>query len=311
MEANICRPRTFRLFYIAQFTNFGTQPTTASHFWGENNHDTGHIYHQMTKLPQPHTDRSPSFPSYRYIPFDRINDTLELNLLKHDQLVWILKSKGQRYDNHAELFERARVISYDKTSERVHVRYSKGSTYKVRRRYVVPVLESSCNEEDSRQRIVVVCAETNDYRRQCVVHTCVGEAFLEIGCDFGPCVDRVRKALCLPSPLKEDEACETRLIRKDSCHARHVIGIDKAPESIDIAKERYPDTTFAVGDALTSLGMNNILSQCLEKLEKYPGKCKSHGLTCDRKVGIRFFIDSIFSNEFINLRCCSSGYKWK
>lgn len=225
----------------------------------------------MTILPQPPSSSLRSCPEYQYIPFERVNEVLDLHLLKHDQLVWTLKSKGRRYDHHADLFERARVISYDENSDRVNVRYSKGSTYRVRRRYIIPVLEPSCGKEDDYQRRhVIVCAETNDYRRQCSVHTCVGEIFLEIGCDFGPCTDRVRKMLCLPLPLKEMEICEGI---NHKCFTANVIGIDKAPQSIDVAKERFPDTHFAVGDALTASGMQSILDLCFVNFGGYPGTC--------------------------------------
>ena len=118
---------------------------------------------------------------------------------------------------------------------RVLVRYPKGSTYNVRRSFIIPVLESGVVNE----RIVVVAPETNEYRRTAVVHSCVGESFLEIGCDFGPCVDRVRKALTqIPAvPMHSAGKNSTEPVGKGpgkvSC-----LGIDKAPESIEVATKR-------------------------------------------------------------------------
>ena len=108
-----------------------------------------------------------------------------------------------------ELFLRARVVPESKQDDagttresgqdaasddepRVLVRYPKGSTYHVRKSFLLPVLEPGVVTSD---RIVLVVPETPEYRRASVVHTCVGESFLEIGCDYGMCVDRVRKAL--------------------------------------------------------------------------------------------------------------------
>ena len=95
--------------------------------------------------------------------------------------------------------------------------------------------------------------ETNQYRRAAVVHTCIGESFLEIGCDFGPCVDRVRKALTEMSAVPMDPAAEipTDQIKTtptkngssetiDRKEAGRVVclGIDKSPESIKVAIDR-------------------------------------------------------------------------
>jgi hypothetical protein len=110
----------------------------------------------------------------------------------------------------------------------VLVRYSKGSEYRVRRSNLIPVLEPPCDS------IVLVTPETPEYRRACVVHT-YRESFLEIGCDFGITVDRVRLASLRGGstvariagdevvPIEEEPRC---------------LGIDKSPESIDIAMNR-------------------------------------------------------------------------
>lgn len=81
------------------------------------------------------------------------------------------------------------------------------------------------------EQVVVVVAETPDYRRACVVHTCFGDSFLEIGCDYGPTVDRVQKALLQSdnhSPSTTDDQART-----------WCLGIDKSEKSIRIAKERW------------------------------------------------------------------------
>ena len=79
----------------------------------------------------------------------------------------------------------------------------------------MPVLEHQSH-------LVLVASETNDYRRMATVHTRQEDNFLEIGCDFGILVDTVD--------------AKTRL------------GVDKSEESIKIARERYPNRHFLLGD---------------------------------------------------------------
>ena len=44
------------------------------------------------------------------------------------------------------------------------------------------------------------------------------------------------------------------------------LGVDKSPESIEIAEERYPDTTFSIEDALTDEGTAKMRALCKQKL---------------------------------------------
>jgi hypothetical protein len=146
--------------------------------------------------------------------------------------------------------------------DRVLVRYPKGSEYRVKRSNLIPVLED-CS------RLVIIAAETPEYRRASVVHTCVGECFLEIGCDFGPTVDRVQRALTQVSAvphvagkLKEDAG----VVPYPNDERVFCLGVDKSPESIDIAVSRFPDCCFSVEDALTDEGTVRLRSLCKNNL---------------------------------------------
>jgi len=165
---------------------------------------------------------------YTYVLYDEIECTYFPSTLPEGTLCWVLKSKGSA-PHRADLFMRARVVK-EMEDGRLLVRYPKGSKYRVRRVNLIPVLEHSTN-------IVVVAPETPEYRRACVVHTCVGESFLEIGCDFGPTVDRVRKALtevgAVPQVVGEEVDEVIVPSGKVMC-----LGVDKSPDSIDIAVSR-------------------------------------------------------------------------
>ena len=104
---------------------------------------------------------------------------------------------------------------------RILVRYPKGSTYRVRRTNLLPVLEDS-QQSQSKPPLVIVSSETKDYRRVAITHTLPDDHFVEIGCDFG--------ILC------------------DSVDCKSALGIDKSETSIGIARERYPNQTFWLCD---------------------------------------------------------------
>jgi len=170
-------------------------------------------------LPQPTNAKA---KPYRYLKFEQIEKDFfadqenagKSSKLPPDTLCWVLSSKGK--GKPPQLYMRARVVSPCEDDEkRVLVRYPKGSTYRVRRSNLMPVLEHQ-------SRLILVTSETNDYRRMATVHTRVEDHFLEIGCDFGILVDSVDS--------------KTRL------------GVDKSEDSIRIARERYPTRNFLLGD---------------------------------------------------------------
>ena len=66
---------------------------------------------------------------------------------------------------------------HDPSSDRIQIRYSKGATYNLRKRFLLPIIEEEFQ--------IVVSPETDLYRRLCRVHTHKEDAFIEIGCDFG------------------------------------------------------------------------------------------------------------------------------
>jgi hypothetical protein len=93
-------------------------------------------------------------------------------------------------------------------------------------------------------RLVIVVDETPEYRRTAAVHTCIGDSFLEIGCDFGTCTDKVRVALenvpDSPSLTQRNPNVIDNIPIGDQQTTRVTcIGIDKSLTSIQIAKERY------------------------------------------------------------------------
>ena len=225
--------------------------------------------------------------------------------LKKDTLVWVLTSQGRKKKRkkkqggacggdksqdddqdddegsssaiRTELFLRARVVSESTRDDaggdepRVLVRYPKGSTYHVRKSFLLPVLEPGAVTSD---RIVLVVPETPEYRRASVVHTTVGESFLEIGCDYGMCVDRVRKALSEVGAVPlvatntggDEEGSDSACNDGNSSSQVACLGVDKSPESIEIAAERYPETTFSIEDALSDEGTAKMRALCKQKL---------------------------------------------
>ena len=105
------------------------------------------------------------------------------------------------------------------------------------------------------KNFVLIAPKTPEYRRASVVHTCVGESFLEIGSSFGDCVDRVRRVLTevkdVPiHELPSDETNDTLVSHPNNNPNENVdtrvfcLGIDKSAESIQIAKERYVTNSF-------------------------------------------------------------------
>ena len=90
----------------------------------------------------------------------------------------------------------------------------------------------------------MVLPETHAYRKACIVHTCIDETFLEIGCDYGCTVDRVQKALLSDCYIKKENEDDDKinwndtLIQNDKENLVVALGIDKSPESIAIANER-------------------------------------------------------------------------
>ncbi len=170
---------------------------------------------ERTQLPQPtDTESQP----YRYLKFEHIENEFfndpENKTLFPETLCWVLSSKGK--GKTPQLYERARVVlSCEDDDHRILMRYPKGSTYRVRRSNLMPVLEHQSH-------LVLVASETNDYRRTAIVHTRNEDHFLEIGCDFG--------------------------ILVDSVDAKTSLGVDKSEESIQIARQRYPNREYILGD---------------------------------------------------------------
>ncbi|CAB9506412.1 expressed unknown protein [Seminavis robusta] len=148
--------------------------------------------------------------------------------LAPDTLCWVLLSKGRKRnkasqdsegEQRKQLLSRAWIVGSSSSEQqqdgRILVRYPKGSTYRVKRENLLPVLMHSS--------LIVVLAETNLYRRFAVVHTRPNDAFTEIGCDVGILVHRIWEHSTCP---------------------QYVSGMDKAPEDIAQAQQRYPNCKF-------------------------------------------------------------------
>lgn len=226
-------------------------------------------------LPQPRSEKE---PLYRYILYDDIEPIYYSSRLRPGTLCWVLLSKGKKggksttVQRCAELFIRARVVQDDDgepnspslAARRILIRYPKGSTYRVKRQNLIPVLSTD-------EKLVVVYAETPNYRKGCVVHTCIGDSFLEIGCDYGPTVDRVQGALLEVTSVPEDPVDGPVMVPELLEGKVHCLGIDKSQQSIDIAVERFPNCAFSVEDALTEKGVYKLRDLCREKFQQgYP-----------------------------------------
>jgi hypothetical protein len=168
-------------------------------------------------LPQPTITGA---SQYRYLKFERVGFEFfgefpaNSSTLSPETLCWVMLSRGK--NKPPKFYERARAdpASQDEP-ERMTVRYPSGKTYRVRKTNLMPVLEHHSH-------LILVAAETNDYRRMATVHTTKVDNFVEIGCDFG--------------------------ILVDSVDAKTSLGVDKSEESIRIARDRYPTRNFLLGD---------------------------------------------------------------
>lgn len=126
------------------------------------------------------------------------------------------------------------TTSADKDNDdRLWIQYPKGSTYHVKRKNLVRILQRC------RGGLILVWPETDVYRRGCLTHTLpVGEGFVEIGCDRGLTVDRVARSLTTTTTTTPASSFPA------------VLGMDKADDSIASARRRYPHYTFVQWDCL-------------------------------------------------------------
>ena len=102
---------------------------------------------------------------YQYLLYEHAERTQfpDENSIPLQTLVWVLLSKGKQ--KVPKLYKRARVLSEEPDEEgRILVEYPSKSTYRVRRKNLIPVFEHLTNT-------ILVASETNDYRRMSIVHT--------------------------------------------------------------------------------------------------------------------------------------------
>jgi hypothetical protein len=140
---------------------------------------------------------------------------------------------------------------------RVRVRYPRGSEYRVRRRMLAPVLadehEAGAGAAEGGRGLVLVCPDTACYRRLCRLHTLPRDRVLEIGCDLGACTVGIAQSLAaaMPPPLpppppppahERPVAAAAQSTQQEACPpVGRVLGVDKAPSSVEEARRRYPE----------------------------------------------------------------------
>jgi hypothetical protein len=227
--------------------------------------------HNNLTLPQP---RRSNDNLYNYVLYENVEDDFFSSRLEPGTLCWVLKSKGlqskrdgETCTQRSELFLRARVVRDDQDGDlvptrRILVRYSKGSTYQVKRSNLIPVLEPPTSG------IVLIMAETPDYRRAAVVHTCLGDSFLEIGCDYGACVNRVQRSLKDIGSVPQDPRDGPLHLPPLDDGRVWCLGVDKSTGSINVATNQFPRCKFSVEDALTSMGIAKLQGLCVSSLQK-------------------------------------------
>lgn len=173
----------------------------------------------------------PNPNSYRYI----VGDQLNLPVHIPGRHVWVSQSRGRGAGSRQRLYDRAVVVGPDDDTNRIQVRYSSGSTYRVRPRFLDGILTDAALLDDTTTTtsscttgIVLVYPETHDYRRACVLHTGPNEAVCEIGCAKGHTCYK----------LWETGAQQSRI----------PLGLDKSPTCIAEARQRFPQCQFQLAD---------------------------------------------------------------
>jgi len=212
--------------------------------------------HSSLSPTKQHNEQSQSLPFFESYPFVAW-DQVDFGPWRNGQKVWVCKSKGRKKSQHGgtegfadarqrrpELFLRACIVSVDNdVDDRILVQYPAGSTYRVRRDLLVPILDfdtvSSHNLHHNMTNLIVVYAEPNEYRRASVTHTGPNEDFLEIGCAQGVTCHRVHTTTSTTSTNNNKNA-----------QRRAVVGLDKSESSIATARQRYPACHFLTADIL-------------------------------------------------------------
>ena len=231
---------------------------------------------------------------YTYVPsaklIDRSVDTPIGSALPPNALVYVFQTRGKKKKGRRP-YLKARVISdpaFGKEGDvagdenegqdidrRIEVVYPKGSTYRVRRDELYPIFEKSVDdptyifgtrngtrrdtwhlaETGLLDKLVLVCTETDAYRRLCMLHVTRSDTFLEIGCDYGICIGAVLKSCAVAEPEPRRERDEPYVPRKVE---ERILGIDISAESIDIARKSHEGFCFDVIDALSMQGLEDI-----------------------------------------------------
>jgi hypothetical protein len=224
----------------------------------ENNNQGGGEKQQQQQQQQ--QQRLEAFLRARIVHGDDEENTSQINEkeCKYDQVIISGLSSSNRHDE-----------------DRLLVRYPKGSTYMVKRSHLWPVLEpektiirntikltkNGNNEEAA--TLVLVFAETDFYRRACMVHTLPDGAdiFWEIGCDAGSTIHKVAATLNTSSSSSSNSSnsssSNSSSIDNESTSLIRVLGMDKSQESIGEARRLHPHLPFCLWDILAAEKKDN------------------------------------------------------
>ena len=86
--------------------------------------------------------------------------------------------------------------------------------------------------------MVIVTPETHIYRRIARAHTTPEDSFMEIGCDYGITVDKIRKAMTDGGDVPKKWPIENQEEETADDVKTSYLGVDRSLESISIANER-------------------------------------------------------------------------
>jgi len=268
-----------------------------------------HENHPQSISSYPQPPNSSLKTKYRYLTFDKIQSVVMsmssdsfAQKLKPDTLVYTVLGGGSKSSNKGgKLFEKARVVSDDdlidddasrqhndtEGARRVLVKYSSGSTYRVKRSMLLPIIDYQKHIRNKGVYYVIACDETPIYRRISQIHASASDdTFLEIGSDFGRCTEGVRqgknradvregggvsKSSSVDGNLgfeASEKGTPSALI--GGRYDQNVIGVDKSTESNEKANKDFPRCEFFLGDVFQQYG-ESVLAKCRDRYQRSTG----------------------------------------
>lgn len=204
---------------------------------------------------------------------------------KHQRMVlfnraWVVCDPKYQQEEHianeeTHQHQHEKVINGDDGDDRILVQYPFGSTYRVRRLNVLPVVDMELSTH-----CVVVVKDTPVYRRFSVVHTRPDDSFVEIGCDYGYLVSRIQHYRCdeycrIPTTKVEvvvDEQETTKKVSVDlnkGCSDENFNGQNS--ESKEGASTISASTTMVKQQPCLVIGLDTCHASIVEARKRYPG----------------------------------------